>query len=329
MGMKTKLVLLPVGGTISMVSDSQGAGAMPKLAGADLVRPALASDDIEVEIIQRTPIASANLALPDLVAIARDLDQAFQRGAPGAVITLGTDTLEEVAFALDLLTGCRRPIVLTGAMRFANQAGAEGPANLRAAIKVASDPEAKDRGVLVVMNDEIHAARFVAKANTISTAAFTSSPFGPMGIVAEGKPIWAFRPNAVSIKLPAEPKTPQVPIVTMGFGDDDRFLNLLKQEPPDGLVVAALGAGHVPARIAGALEALAATCPVLLASRISSGPTLKHTYGYPGAEMDLLSKGLISAGILSAPKAKVALQILLSAGADLGRIKEVFAILEK
>ena len=312
-----------------MVSDLQGAGAMPKLAGAELVKPALASDDIDIEIIQRAPIASANLALPDLVEIAHTLGQAFARGASGAVITLGTDTLEEVAFALDLLTDHHRPIVLTGAMRFANQAGADGPANLKAALVVASDPEAKDRGVLVVMNDEIHAARLVAKGNTVSTATFVSSPFGPMGIVVEGKPLWAFRPNAASIKLPAQPETPQVPIVTVGFGDDDRAINLLKQEPPDGVVVAALGAGHVPARLVDSLEALAAMCPVTLASRISSGPTLTHTYGYPGAEIDLLSKGLISAGILSAPKAKVALQILLSTGADLGRIKEVFAALQK
>ena len=326
--MRAKLMILPLGGTISMVESAEEKGAKPKLAGADLLRASAPSDDVDFEVASRPPIASANLTLADLVGIARELERALADGADGIVITLGTDTLEEVAFALDLLVGSDRPIVLTGAMRFANQPGSEGPANLKAAIAVAADPEAAARGVLVVMNDEIHAARFVAKANTISTAAFSSAPFGPLGIVREGRPFWAFRPNARLTSWKPEPRTPQVPVVTPGFGDEGHYLETLIADPPDGVVVAALGAGHVPARLADPLARLAKLRPVILASRIAAGPTLAHTYGYPGAEMDLLAKGLISSGPLSATKSKVALQILLAASRSNEQIEAAFAALQ-
>ena len=322
--MSAKVMFLPLGGTISMVSGTGQKGANPKLAGMDLLRDLAPSGDPDVEVMARSPIASANLTLADLAAIVTELEHGLGEGADGAVITLGTDTLEEVAFALDLLVRSDRPIVLTGAMRFANQPGSEGAANLKAAIEVAADPDAAGRGVLVVMNDEIHAARFVVKANTISTAAFSSAPFGPLGIVAEGRPFWAFRPNGRPVFLKVGAKAAQVPILTPGFGDENRYLDMLAADPPDGVVVAALGAGHVPARLAGGLERLAGLCPVVLASRILSGPTLRHTYGYPGAEIDLLTKGLIPSGILSAAKSKVALQILLSGSRPIAEIRETF-----
>jgi len=179
------------------------------------------------------------------------------------------------------------------------------------------------------MNDEIHAARFVTKANTMSTAAFSSAPFGPMGIVQEGRPVWAFRPNSWPGKLAAARVSPQVPILAPGFGDDPRWLELLLANPPDGAVVAALGAGHVPARLVDALDQLAKRCPVVLASRIFQGPTLRQTYGYPGAEMDLIARGLIPSGILNAAKAKVLLQILLSTQQSPAEIKAAFEKLQR
>jgi L-asparaginase len=308
---------------------SAGQGAKPRLTGEDLLKASSFAGEAEIEIVSRAPMASANLALPDLIDLVADLERVFSAGADGAVLTLGTDTLEEVAFALDLLIDSDRPMVLTGAMRFANQPGAEGAANLKAAFDVASDPDAGGRGVLVVMNDEIHAARFVTKANTMSTAAFSSAPFGPIGIVQEGRPVWAFRPNSWPGKIPAARISPQVPILTPGFGDDPRYLELLLSDPPDGAVIAALGAGHVPARLVDALEKLAKQCPVVLASRIFQGPTLRQTYGYPGAEMDLIARGLIPSGILNAAKAKVLLQILLSTRQPPADIKAAFEKLQR
>src|ERR1700753_2754594 len=109
-----------------MVGSVGQKGAKPKRTGEVVRRTSSFSGSAEIEIVSRPPIASANLALPDLVALAADLERAFGDGADGAVITLGTDTLDEVAFALDVLIGSERPVVLTGAMRFANQPGSEG-----------------------------------------------------------------------------------------------------------------------------------------------------------------------------------------------------------
>ena len=322
--MRAKIIFLPLGGTISMVEGAEKKGAKPRLTGQDLLQASSFSGDAEIEIVARPPLASANLALPDLVELAGDLERAFEGGIGGAVITLGTDTLEEVAFALDLLIDTDRPIVLTGAMRFSNQPGSEGAANLKAAFEVAADPGAGGRGVLVAMNDEIHAARFMTKANTMSVGAFSSAPFGPLGIVQEGRPIWAFRPNSWPGKIPAARISPQVPVLTPGFGDDPKYLEMLHSDPPAGAIIAALGAGHVPARMVDVLESLAKLCPVVLASRILSGPTFRRTYGYPGAEIDLIARGLIPSGILNAAKAKVLLQILLSTSQSTAQIKAAF-----
>jgi L-asparaginase len=325
-GYAVTIAFLPLGGTISMVTSAGEKGAKPRLTGEDLLKASGYSGPVEIGA--RPPIASANLGLPDLIGVAGEIERAFDGGAQGAVVTLGTDTLEEVAFALDLLIDSDRPMILTGAMRFANQPGSEGAANLRAAFDVASDLGAGGRGVLVVMNDEIHAARFVTKANTISTAAFSSAPFGPIGIVQEGGALWAFRPDSWPGKWTAAPVSPQVPILTPGIGDDPGYLEALLARPPDGAIVAALGAGHVPARMVAVLEKLAGRCPVVLASRILAGPTLRRTYGYPGAEMDLIGRGLIPSGILNAAKAKMALQILLSTGRTIEEIRSAFETLQ-
>ena len=104
------------------------------------------------------------------------------------MVTQGTDTIEETAFFLDMTVGCDTPIVVTGAMRAASHAGADGPANLLAAIQVAASDEAAGQGALVVFNDEIHAARLVRKTHTTSPGHVRLRRLRPLGLVVEGKP---------------------------------------------------------------------------------------------------------------------------------------------
>ncbi len=161
-----RILVLSLGGTITMLPDASG-GIAPKLGASDLVAsvPALADvADIEAHSPFRLP--SPSLTPANLVDIARRIEQGFADGFDGAVVIQGTDTIEESAFILDLLVRSDKPVVVTGAMRGAEAPGADGPANLLSACIVAASPEARGLGTLVVLNYDIHAARFVQKSHT-------------------------------------------------------------------------------------------------------------------------------------------------------------------
>src|SRR6185437_4013034 len=138
-------------------------------------------------------------------------------GSAGIVITQGTDTIEETAFALDLLWAGHAPIVITGAMRNPSLPGADGPANLLAAVQVAASPTARGLGALVVFNDEIHAARFVSKTHTSKPSAFQSRHTGPIGWLSEGHPVVVSRPvGRFCLDVPSNSEVPPVALVRVG-----------------------------------------------------------------------------------------------------------------
>ena len=169
------------------------------------------------------------------------------------------------------------PVVVTGAMRNPSLAGEDGPANILTAIRVAASDRARGLGALVVMNDQIHAARWVQKAHTASTAAFTSPGQGPLGQVTDGRvDIPARLRQRSPVFRAVSPRDVRVGLVTITLGDDGVLIDAIG-EHVDGLVVAALGAGHVPADTVTALAKLAARMPVVLASRTGAGPVHHQT----------------------------------------------------
>ena len=248
----------------------------------------------------------------------------------GAVVTQGTDSIEETAFTLDLLADADEPVVVTGAMRNPGLPGADGPANLVAAVRAAAAPECCGLGCIVVFSDEIHSGRFVRKTHTSSLATFRSPTVGPLGWISEGTPRVALRPvRRRWISADALADVPPVALLTMTPGDDGRLLGAVGGLGYRGLVVEALGGGHVPAALVSELEALARAMPVILTSRTGAGEVLRHTYGFPGSEEDLLGRGLVWAGALDGPKARVLLAIMLAAGvarADVGRTFEAIGV---
>ena len=175
--------------------------------------------ELRVRDFRNKPGASLDFA--DLYELAAAIDEALNDGCAGAVVTQGTDTIEEVAYVLDLLLPTDAPVVVTGAMRNPTMAGADGPANILAAIRVAASPCARGLGCLVVLNDQVHAARWVQKAHTGSPAAFVSPDHGPLGHVIEGRVHIPVRIRRRSPALsPVPRRSAQVGLATITLGDD-------------------------------------------------------------------------------------------------------------
>lgn len=322
------IVLLALGGTIAMVPAPDGHGVRPALTAEDLVRsvPALAAL-ARVEAVAFRQAPGASLRFADVVALAETIRERVAGGIDGIVVTQGTDTLEESAFALDLLLQSPVPIVVTGAMRHPSSEGSDAPANLLAAVQVAADRRVAGLGVVVVLNDEIHAARGVRKQHTSNPAAFVSPLGGPLGLVSEGEVVLVTRPSAPPPALEGRGgvEDPPVALVPLPLGEDGRLLRLLPEQGYRGAVVEATGGGHAPDRAVDELGALAARMPVVLAARGRTGRVLTRTYAFPGSETDLLRHGLLPAGTLDAVKARVLLTLLLRDGATPVRIQEAFA----
>jgi L-asparaginase len=325
-----RVSVFSLGGTIASTNDAgrTAGGVAPRLGASELVRavPQL-GETAELETVAFRQVPSGDLTLRDMTQLSAEINKRFDNGVRGVVVAQGTDTIEETSFALELLVRGPQPVVVTGAMRNPTLAGPDGPANLLAAVQVAACPEAASLGTLVVLNDEIHAARFVRKTHTSSPATFRSTTAGPLGWVVEGRPRIGLRPRKLDIEARIESGTaafPAVALVRCALGEDGRLLSELERLGYAGLVVEAFGGGHVPAPVVPALAKLAARIPVVLASRTGGGEVLQETYGFPGSERDLISRGLIPAGFLDGAKARILLSLLLADGSGREDVRSAF-----
>lgn len=320
------IAYLATGGTIASIPAAEGSGAVPTLTGADLLASVPGIGDVgAVEVHQMMQRPSASFTLADVRTVLRTAQEVVDAGASGVVVSQGTDTIEEVAYLLDLLWDRPEPIVVTGAMRHPGLPGADGPANLSASFQVVSSLSARDLGVLVVLNDEIHAARFVHKSNIAAPDTFGSPGFGPLGYLVEGTPRFRLllrRHPALSLGK----DIPPVALWRMVLGDDGRALSKLQTLGYEGAVIEGAGGGHVSADTVPFLRDLVTEMPVVLASRTGSGEMLRSTYQYAGSEMELLDAGLISAGSLDGLKARLLLTVLISAWASREEIEREFAL---
>jgi L-asparaginase len=195
-------------------------------------------------------------------------------------------------------------------MRNSGLAGADGPGNLLAALRVAASPLARDVGPVVVFADEIHLPRFVRKLHSASIHAFGSPTTGPIGWVIEDR-----------VRIPLVPRR-RGPVCT----PDDLPATI----PEVGILRLGLGSGPVrPEHVAGvdSLSEIAARIPVVMATRTGAGELYEATYAFPGSERDLLDRGLISAVALDGAKARLQLILLLAGHADRATIRESFETL--
>ena len=315
--------IITTGGTIAMRHDEGAGGAIPLLSAGDFLA-ALPAGLPTLTVEEFCNLPSAHFTVDTLWGIRQRAIAAVDRpDVDGVVITHGTDTLEETAYLLDLTVDSPKPVVVTGAMRAASQAGYEGVANLAAAIRVAADPAARDLGTLVVLNDEIHAARFVAKFDTQALDTFRSWPWGPLGRVYGDR---VDIPQRVTrAPLAVERLEPDVHLLTLTVGCDAGLLEFLVQRGAKGVVIAALGGGRVPPWWMPVIRwAVGQGTVVVVASRCPGG-RVYDAYGYPGAYRDWLAAGAVAAPALNGPKSRIRLMAALGAADDPDVVAQIMA----
>lgn len=310
-----RVLVLVTGGTVTM-RPAAGGGIVPSVDGAELLAGLDLSGVAQVTVATPFLKPGAALTMADLSGLLRGLRAGEHGPQDGVVLVQGTDTIEETAVFCDLLHAGPETIVVTGAMRGAAAAGADGPANLSAAIRVAASGAARGLGALVVLGDTVHAARRVAKGHTALPSAFSSPGAGPVGILAEDRVHILARPVRPAPAGLDPDRFGRVAIVKPALDGDDAILRALPGLGYEGAVIEAMGAGHVPEALVPALEALAARMPAVLASRVPGGPVFERTYGFAGSERDLIARGLIPAGWLSPLAARIVLAAGLGAGLD-------------
>ena len=307
--MPKKILVLHTGGTISMQADASGAVVTSQDNPMNHVTNPL--EGIEAHALDFFNLPSPHIKPKHMLALYHKIKEEADN-FDGVVITHGTDTLEETAYFLDTMKIPPIPIVLTGAMRSSNELGSDGVYNYLSALRVASDDKAADKGVLVVMNDEIHAAKYVTKTHTTNVSTFQTPTHGPLGLIMKQEILY-FKTAEPRVRFDLEHIQGLVPIISAYAGMTDELIDMLDLEQLDGLVIQAFGAGNVPKETAQKLEnLLQKEIPVALVSRCFNG-IAEPVYAYQGGGVQLQRAGVFFVKELNAQKARLKLLIALNA----------------
>ena len=314
-----RVAVVFTGGTISMGFDPVAGGNVPSLDGAAILARTPGLDAIaDVVPIDLGLTPASHFTWEDLLRIARDVRRALEDDAiDGVVVVQGTDTIEETAFAWDLVLDSAKPVVVTGAMRASHEDGYDGPANLRRAVAAAASPSLRGSGVVVSLAGSIEAADDVTKMHTSAFDTFRSPNRGSLGRVRDDGSVELVAPRGARRQLsPLPAQGGWVELIQAGIGSDGTLLDAAVASGVAGIVVAATGAGNTAAPLLAAAErAIGAGIPVVLASRCPAG-AVSTAYAFPGGGATWVRAGAIPAGMLCAIKARVALALGVGAGLD-------------
>ena len=305
-----KILVLHTGGTISMQADQNGAVESSPINPMTQVTSPL--ENIEVVSVDFFNLPSPHIQIDHMMMIYKKIREEASH-FDGFVITHGTDTLEETAYFLDTMSIPPMPIVMTGAMRSSNELGSDGIYNYRTALRVAADEKSADKGVLVVMNDEIHAAKYVTKTHTTNVSTFQTPTHGPLGLVTKREVLF-FKAADKRVRFDLQAINGVVPIIKSYADMDTILLDALVEAPISGLVIEALGAGNLPpASIAAIKKLINKQLPIVLVSRCFNG-IAEPVYAYDGGGIQLEELGVLFVKELNSQKARIKLLIAVNAG---------------
>lgn len=305
-----KILVLHTGGTISMQADQNGAVESSPINPMTQVTSPL--ENIEVVSVDFLNLPSPHIQIDHMMMIYKKIREEASH-FDGFVITHGTDTLEETAYFLDTMSIPQMPIVMTGAMRSSNELGSDGIYNYKTALRVAADEKSADKGVLVVMNDEIHAAKYVTKTHTTNVSTFQTPTHGPLGLVTK-REILFFKAADKRVRFDLQAINGVVPIIKSYADMDTILLDALVEAPISGLVIEALGAGNLPpASISAIKKLINKQLPIVLVSRCFNG-IAEPVYAYDGGGIQLEELGVLFVKELNSQKARIKLLIAVNAG---------------
>ena len=333
-GATPQVCVVACGGTIASEPDT--GGAAPAKTGDDLVA-AVPGVEAHATVSAREVCSQPGFDVRwrDVLATAATAARAVADGADGIVVTHGTDTLADTAYALDVLTDLSVPVVVTGAQRRLDEPSSDAPANLTLAVRAAADPRFS-AGVHVAFDDELHAARDCIKAHSNALSTMTSPGTGPVATFtrADSRPVReprrsvAAEPLLDRIDPDADPvesaeRLPEVPVIHSGTGVGAAGVERAADAGVGGLVIEGTGLGNATAAIGDAVAEVVGDVPVVVAGRPPAGPT-EPVYGTPGGAVTLEEHGVVFAGALPASKARIALALGLAADVDRGELASLF-----
>ncbi len=329
--MTKNITILATGGTIAGAgaAANQAKYASSTVSALDLIKTVPGIEKLaNITCEQILSIGSQDMADNDWLKIAQRANQLLNStDVDGIVITHGTDTLEETAYFLNLTIKSTKPVILVGAMRPSTSISCDGPINLYNAVALATDQQAKNKGVLVVMADNIFAARDIAKTGASSIEAFSNS--GKIGHINYGNAKIYYQPTKLHTKdtefdISKTATLPQVEIIQIYTGFDaniiDNFITPKTRAPKTrAIIVAGVGGGNVGKdALLKLIAAKKSGIFIVRSSRAGNGFIL------PNIEINDDEFGFITADNLSPQKARILTKLALSQTTDLDKIKEIF-----
>ncbi|MBP1745194.1 MAG: Asparaginase/glutaminase [Firmicutes bacterium] len=320
-----KIIIIFTGGTISMKKDEESDAAVPALGAEGILKLSPGIESLaDISFFDFGMLPSPHITPQKMMELSKLITEKVETGGyDGVVVTHGTDSLEETAYLVDLTYKGSKPVVFTGSMKSSSDFGWDGPSNLTDSVLTAISEDGSDRGVMVVLDGEIHAAAQVTKTSTHSLSTFKSVDFGPLGFVEGGKAFFFYRYERRQ-HIPAEKIEDDVALIKCGCGMDDRLLRFCADSGCRGIVIEGMGRGNIPpGMVPGVEHALSRSIPVVLVSRCPTGKVLDD-YGYKGAGRELKDMGVILGGNLPGQKARIKLMAALAYTSETGMIKEIF-----
>lgn len=318
--MKKKILIITTGGTIAMKHNSPF-GVIPNDEFAEHLRSFPQLEKIAaIDVYEFSNIPSPFINPDKMLELAKTIDKRIIN-YDGIVITHGTDTLEETAYMMELILKTNKPVIFTAAMRSGSELGLDGPRNIVGAVRVAGTIRSSNRGVLVVMNDEINSARDVVKINSSKTDAFASLSLGLLGIVDPDKIIF-YRKSEEIEKIHTDVIESNIDLIKCCSGMDGRFIEASIQHGAKAIVIEAFGRGNVPRTILPSLEkALKNNILIVLVSRTYTGRVLPE-YGYEGGGLYLKKMGVLLGVDLPGPKMRIRLMTLFGKFQNANMVQE-------